>query len=142
MEDIDLTLDNTFTPQREVSAVDFLQRGRSGNLRLSIRPEQFGTRITRGMIQVAQVWLTENKRVKEFNDIITPWAEYEDSLDRGSFFGFHLVDPYASVWSMGVTCDRCGKPLYIWDFYSLCRHCEQSMKELADYQIRALLHIS
>ena len=100
MRDIDLTMDRILTdkPERDV----FSTR----------RPGTFRIRT------VGDSLLWEEQ-------IEYPWT-VPTVADQRNAFGFtpyhEHYGPYMS--KPGTTCDRCGKELTVWDFYTLCYECE------------------
>ncbi len=120
MEDIDLTLDRTFSDRRNSWWQD---RNQFSLIAQPVR-QSLGT--------IFQVFLEKNKRIKELRDVVEPWYREDDENDRGSFFGFRLRDPYAS--EGGACCDRCGKPLRPWDRFDIfsawiCLECNHDVTE-------------
>lgn len=120
MEDIDLTLDRTFSDRSRWQW--------SNDFRLITHPNRTG------LGDILQVFLENNNRIKSLQEIIEPWHREEDDFDRGSFFGFKLRDPYAS--EGGLHCDRCGIQLRPWDWneewgYTSCV-CMKCNHEISD----------
>lgn len=117
MEDIDLTLDRTFSRDR-------------GMFRL------FPAALPGS--DILQIFLAEdNSGERTFKEMVAPWERTHDDLDRGEYFHFKLRDPYGPPdveedyhQDRPIRCDECGKVLRPWDWnmewgytYPICHDC-------------------
>lgn len=128
MDDIDLTRDRSFTPNRSTGGrirwwANTTVNPGLGRLEVSAR--------FNSSTGLSQVWLSDPTQ-----EALTPWSSPNGELIRNDFFGFLTRDHEP----IEPTCYRCGKTLRPWDIYGTCTECEDLMRaESAESRGRALL---
>lgn len=109
MEDIDLTRSRQFS-KKVLKGLTIEKKGES----LNVKGAEKNLKILGGSLFNFKT----NFKIK-INSIFEPWGVREEKLNS-LFFSEPLLTK---------RCDRCGKTLYPWDIYSLCKPCTETFKE-------------